>query len=138
MRSDQQEGLSSNPLAWIDDRVKQWSSLVVDEKKRAAKLNAIRDLSFQKHQKVQSFAKDFFDEKKRTQQLSKIYEMSMKKQQIMDARVRQFADVLLDEKKRTAHLSAIHEFSLKNHQKMDRTMQFWTRTVAIYASYKVY
>lgn len=59
-----------------------------------------------------------------------------KRHQEMDERVKQFAGNIFDEKKRSAHISAIHEFGIKAHRKMDRTVQFWTRTIAIYASYK--
>lgn len=66
-----------------------------------------------------------------------MWELGATKHRKIDENVKKWAGVLLDEKKRTAHLSAIHELGMRNHQKMDRTIQFWTRTAQIYASYKV-
>jgi aarF domain-containing kinase len=68
----------------------------------------------------------------RSQHLSGIYERHQK----MDERVKQFARVLLDEKKRSAQIGAVHDLRMRTHKKMDRTIQFWTRTIGVYASYK--
>lgn len=102
-------GRPLNPFGWVGNHVKE----------RAVQLSAA--------------VQGLLDERKRSQHFSRIYERHQK----MDDRVKQFARVLLDEKKRTAQLSAAHEFGIKTHKKMDRTIQFWTRTIAIYASYKV-
>lgn len=69
----------------------------------------------------------------RSQHLNGIYERHQK----MDERVKQFARVLLDEKKRSAQIGAVHDLRMRTHKKMDRTIQFWTRTIGVYASYKV-
>jgi hypothetical protein len=111
-----ERGRPGNPFAWVGDHVKDWVSA---EKRRAVHLSA--------------GVVGFWNEKKRSPHLSGLYERHQK----MDERVKEFASVMLDEKKRTAHISAMHELGLKTHQKMDRTVQFWTRTIGIYASYKV-
>lgn len=108
---------SLNPFGWVGDHAMQWIS---SEKQRVLHFGTA--------------AQGFLDEKRRGQQLSRIH----KRHQEMDERVKQFAGNIFDEKKRSAHISAIHEFGIKAHRKMDRTVQFWTRTIAIYASYKVY
>jgi hypothetical protein len=120
MGRDQPEGAGAGirPSFWVGNQLNHW--------KRLMPLNAMLD----KHEKVKAFATSILDERN----FHRIYE----KQQTMDKRVKQFAGMLLDENKRTAHMSHMHEVSMKNHQKMDRTIQFWTRTIAIYASYKVY
>lgn len=117
MGREQPAGAGISPSFWMETQLNHW--------KRLMPLNAMLD----KHEKVKAFATSILDERN----LYRIYE----KHQTMDKRVKQFAGMLLDEHKRTAHMSHMHEVSMKNHQKMDRTIQFWTRTIAIYASYKV-
>lgn len=43
----------------------------------------------------------------------------------------------LDEKKRSVHVDSLHRTWLKKQKPLDRTMQFWRRSLSIYASYKV-
>lgn len=105
-----------NPFGWVGNHVKEWISA---EMRRAVHLSA--------------GVQGFWEEKKRSARLSGIYERHQK----LDERVKQFATVVLDEKKRTAHIGAMHALGIKTHKKMDRTVQFWTRTISIYASYKV-
>jgi len=100
-------GRQLTPFGWVGNHVKE----------RAVHLSAV--------------VQGLFDE--RSQHLSRIYERHQK----MDEYVKQFARVLLDEKQRTAHFGAVHDLGMKTHKKMDRTIQFWTRTIAVYASYKV-
>ncbi|KAG0589957.1 hypothetical protein KC19_1G059800 [Ceratodon purpureus] len=104
-----------NPFGWVGGHVKEWIS---GEKRRAGEMSA--------------GVRGFWDEERRSRHLGGIHERRRK----MDERVKEFAGVMLDEKKRTAHISAMQELGFKAHKKMDRTVQFWTRTIAIYASYK--
>jgi hypothetical protein len=71
--------------------------------------------------------------KRRSAHLSMMWELGAYKHWKFDETMKSWARVVLDEKKR-----ALHELGWKNHQKnINRTIQFWTRTVQIYASYKV-
>ena len=105
-----------NPFGWVGDHVKEWVSA---EKRRALHLGAV--------------AQGFLEDRKRSPRLNGIYERHQK----MDEHVKLVASVMLDDEKRTAHVSAMQELGFKTHKKMDRTIQFWTRAIAIYASYKV-
>ncbi|KAH8959178.1 hypothetical protein BDL97_06G066500 [Sphagnum fallax] len=70
--------------------------------------------------------------KRRSAHLSMMWELGAYKHWKFDETMKSWARVVLDEKKR-----ALHELGWKNHQKnINRTIQFWTRTVQIYASYK--
>jgi len=70
--------------------------------------------------------------KRRSAHLSMMWELGAYKHWKFDETMKSWARVVLDEKKR-----ALHELGWKNHQKnISRTIQFWTRTVQIYASYK--
>ncbi len=71
--------------------------------------------------------------KRRSAHLSMMWELGAYKHWKFDDTMKSWARVVLDEKKR-----ALHELGWKNHQKnISRTIQFWTRSVQIYASYKV-
>lgn len=111
-----ERGSLVNPFGWIGSHVKEW---IAAEKRRAVHMSA--------------GVLGFWDEKRTSKRLSGIYERRRK----VDERVKEFAGVVVDEKKRAAHISAMQELGFKTHKKMDRTVQFWTRTIAIYASYKV-
>lgn len=51
--------------------------------------------------------------------------------------MKQWADSVLDEKLSIVRLHSLHQRLLKKQKPLDRTLQFWTRSVPIYASYKI-
>ncbi|KAI5061526.1 hypothetical protein GOP47_0024031 [Adiantum capillus-veneris] len=54
----------------------------------------------------------------------------------LEDHVKQWADSVLDEKLSFVPLRSLHGRLLKKQKPLDRTLQFWTRSIPIYVSYK--
>lgn len=55
----------------------------------------------------------------------------------LEDHVKQWADHVFDNKVRSVRLRSLHQRLLKHQKPFDRTMQFWTRSIPIYTSYKI-
>lgn len=56
---------------------------------------------------------------------------------LFEEHMRTWALTFMDQRKQSAHLHSLHQTWLEKRKPLDRTMQFWRRSVSVYASYKV-
>eukprot|EP00250_Pteridium_aquilinum_P021819 c25236_g1_i1 orf=1890-3506(+) len=56
---------------------------------------------------------------------------------LFEEHMKVWAQTIMDQRKKSSHLHSLHRTWLEKQKPLDRTMQFWSRSVSVYASYKV-